>query len=231
MPPHDQCSKSHMSTYAVTARLDLTDGSGATLKPSSILCEEVRCCVDDERFIDQSVSKPQHDGVLEIEVVCHEPVPKKSILKTSNGNRNIRKNTKVQFSNTHIRTFPQVLGDHPYCSSGLPICLGWQHCSEQTISVDEMEDSRIPSKRKELRLDETRRRMILQKSESSSSPLPSPLPSPSSSSLTRSETTISFYSREELRRAERRLSRERQRMRKRNLVNQFFSPVSATDSE
>ena len=56
MPPHDLYSKSHMSTYAVTARLDLADGTGTALKPSSILCEEVRCCVDDEKLIDQSLS-------------------------------------------------------------------------------------------------------------------------------------------------------------------------------
>mmetsp|Transcript_8495 Transcript_8495/g.9874 ORF Transcript_8495/g.9874 Transcript_8495/m.9874 type:complete len:227 (+) Transcript_8495:128-808(+) len=226
MPPHEQCSKSHMSAYIVTTRLDLTERVGANLKTSSLLCEEVQCYVDGESCIDQVVSKPQHDGVLEMEIVHHQSVPKKSILKTSNsGIKSIRKNAKVQFSNAHIRTFPQVLGDHPCCSSGLPLSLGWNHCSEQIISVDEMEDNRVPSRRKELRMDEIRRRMILQESESSSSP------STSSQSLTRSETSFSLYSKEELRRAERRLSRERQRLRKRSLVNQFFSPVSASESE
>lgn len=219
MPPHENCSKTHISAYAMTTIIH-------SKTPSLFGDREVQFCADDESFVDVSTSKPQHNAVLEMEVIHHRPspLPKKPILKSSNRAKRTSKNTNVQFKSAHIRTYSQVLGDHPCCSSGLPLSLGWRYSSEQTISVDEMERNRgVPSKRRDLRLDETARKMILQSCEFSTSS--------SNPSLKKSETSFSLYSREELRRAERRLSRERQRMRKRNIVNQFFSPVNALESE
>jgi len=45
----------------------------------------------------------------------------------------------VSFGNCEIRTYTQVLGDHPCCSEGCPIQLGWSYTSEESIKVDDYE--------------------------------------------------------------------------------------------
>lgn len=75
--------------------------------------------------------------------------------------RNGKPATSVHFQKLQIRTFPQILGDHPCCSRGLPLSLGWDYTSEYVVSVDEYEASRVRMPRKNLRLDEFQRREIL----------------------------------------------------------------------
>lgn len=49
----------------------------------------------------------------------------------------------VRFSTASARVYPQVLGDHPYCSVGCPLELGWKYCKEETLTIsdDSSEDS------------------------------------------------------------------------------------------
>ena len=42
----------------------------------------------------------------------------------------------VRFSNVTIREYPMILGDHPDVSSGPPVTIDWEHCSEEKLSVD-----------------------------------------------------------------------------------------------
>jgi hypothetical protein len=45
----------------------------------------------------------------------------------------------VSFSNLEIREYNVALSDHPDCSYGPPIQLGWSYCEKQAVSVDEYE--------------------------------------------------------------------------------------------
>eukprot|EP00533_Pseudo-nitzschia_delicatissima_P008598 CAMPEP_0116090872 /NCGR_PEP_ID=MMETSP0327-20121206/7201_1 /TAXON_ID=44447 /ORGANISM="Pseudo-nitzschia delicatissima, Strain B596" /LENGTH=354 /DNA_ID=CAMNT_0003582181 /DNA_START=488 /DNA_END=1552 /DNA_ORIENTATION=+ len=45
----------------------------------------------------------------------------------------------VSFGNCEVRTYTQVLGDHPCCSEGCPIQLGWSYTREESIKVDDYE--------------------------------------------------------------------------------------------
>ena len=40
----------------------------------------------------------------------------------------------VRFSTASMRVYPQVLGDHPYCSVGCPLELGWTYDREEVVS-------------------------------------------------------------------------------------------------
>mmetsp|Transcript_7343 Transcript_7343/g.21346 ORF Transcript_7343/g.21346 Transcript_7343/m.21346 type:complete len:271 (+) Transcript_7343:228-1040(+) len=45
----------------------------------------------------------------------------------------------VSFGNCEIRTYLQVLGDHPCCTEGCPIQLGWSYTEEKSVKVDDYE--------------------------------------------------------------------------------------------
>lgn len=50
----------------------------------------------------------------------------------------------VSFGSLKIRSHSVILGDHPCCSAGCPLELGWDYQSETEVSVDEYETSRAP---------------------------------------------------------------------------------------
>ena len=45
----------------------------------------------------------------------------------------------VSFGNCEVRSYTQVLGDHPCCSEGCPIQLGWSYTREESMKVDDYE--------------------------------------------------------------------------------------------
>lgn len=45
----------------------------------------------------------------------------------------------VRFSTCSIRSYNQVLGDHPLCAVGCPIALGWRVMKEESFSVEDHE--------------------------------------------------------------------------------------------
>jgi hypothetical protein len=50
----------------------------------------------------------------------------------------------VSFSNLSIREYNVALGDHPSCSYGPPIALGWKYQDKDQVSLDDYEDCRNP---------------------------------------------------------------------------------------
>lgn len=62
--------------------------------------------------------------------------PKRSSLKTSDSSSEQK---RVQFGNLEMRNYEIILGDHPDCSSGPPVSIGWEYSSAETISVDRYE--------------------------------------------------------------------------------------------
>lgn len=59
----------------------------------------------------------------------------------------------VHFGNAEARVYPQILGDHPYCSQGCPLELGWSYEREEIAPVAEEQgdgaDLQLPPLRKE----------------------------------------------------------------------------------
>jgi len=84
------------------------------------------------------------------------PQPAKSLLKkekdtsadsSSPSSSMKRSNSSVSFSNLEIREYNIALSDHPDCSYGPPIQLGWEYCEQETVSVDDYEQQRTPRRR------------------------------------------------------------------------------------
>lgn len=48
----------------------------------------------------------------------------------------------VRFGDCQIRSYPQVLGDHPCCSMGCPVELGWDYNQEVDQKVNDFEEQR-----------------------------------------------------------------------------------------
>ena len=53
----------------------------------------------------------------------------------------------MSFSNLEIREYNIALSDHPDCSYGPPIQLGWEYCEQETVTVDDYEQQRTPRRR------------------------------------------------------------------------------------
>jgi len=69
---------------------------------------------------------------------------------------------RVSFAVLQIREYNQVLGDHPCCSSGPPISLGWDHVNTRRVDINEYERTRSPRRtRRELKMRSEERRNIL----------------------------------------------------------------------
>jgi hypothetical protein len=67
----------------------------------------------------------------------------------------------VRFGDCQVRSYPQVLGDHPYCSMGCPLELGWDFKQENTKSVNDFEAQKCRRSKHELLLTPEQRRTIL----------------------------------------------------------------------
>jgi hypothetical protein len=68
----------------------------------------------------------------------------------------------VSFTEINIREHSVVLGDHPCCTIGLPVALGWDVQHESSQSLDDYEASRTKRRsRHEMRLSLTDRRALL----------------------------------------------------------------------
>lgn len=69
---------------------------------------------------------------------------------------------KVSFTSLHIRQHSVILGDHPCCTVGLPVALGWDVQCESSISLDDYEATRLRRRsRHDLRLSLEDRRTML----------------------------------------------------------------------
>lgn len=68
----------------------------------------------------------------------------------------------VSFANVQIRVFQQVLGDHPCCTAGPPVSLGWDYTESPAMSVEGYEATHPRRRlRSELKLSFDDRREIL----------------------------------------------------------------------
>lgn len=130
----------------------------------------------------------------------------------------------VTFSSVQVREYSRILGDHPCCPSGPPLSLGWELEREDSFRLEEYEKEREPARRskEDFRLGCQDRREILE------SLVISPHSSDSEGEgAVLMNTSCSMYSRAEIRKAERRLNRERAENYRavRKINHRFFKPV------
>ncbi len=135
----------------------------------------------------------------------------------------------VKFESLHIRTFIRVLGDHPCCSTGLPVTFGWNPVEDTTIYLDDYETSRSPRRsRKDMKLDDTTRKDILSSNcypcnhEREESERKHDDYRENCNNDDATGTYDEVLSKIDLKRAERRLHRNRQRIRRRVIAQNFF---------
>jgi hypothetical protein len=106
----------------------------------------------------------------------------------------------VSFASLSIREYTQVLGDHPCCTIGPPVSLGWDYTEATSVSLEDYEAARpLRRTRQAMRLSWDKRREIL-----------------------------SEYSDADVRRVQRKLSRQRCNGEK--VLKTFFSePTTVTE--
>jgi hypothetical protein len=136
-----------------------------------------------DSIVPDNLDEHSHDAIeSEIKLVKHKETALQSIMKkdeksseseypvtgcskSSSKEEEINFNTEsksVHFSALQIRTFPMILGDHPCCKTGLPVSLDWDHTKEEIVPIEEYESSRqARSCRSSLRMDQSTRREIL----------------------------------------------------------------------
>jgi hypothetical protein len=183
---------------------------------------------DDDENIPESANTNDHD--------LRRQTNKSCFLKDDSEINNTQKKS-VHFNTIHVRTYNTILGDHPCCTNGLPLALGWDYRDDGTLSIDEYELQKrgmgmgASHACRISKLDCNARKRILRGIHSATN------------EDSKSEETLGDlieeearkkdekrYSEMELRRAERKLYRERQRCssivgkrRSIRLVNQFFT--------
>ena len=82
--------------------------------------------------------------------------------ETIRGDKGKLLSRRVSFASLEIREYPVVPGDHPLCSSGCPIELGWDYARSSEHSLDHYESVRIPRRhRDQLRLSMEERESLL----------------------------------------------------------------------
>jgi len=68
----------------------------------------------------------------------------------------------VSFDTLSIREYNQVLGDHPCCTVGPPVSLGWEYTESPKVNVEDYETTRPRRRnRQSLRMTFEKRREIL----------------------------------------------------------------------
>lgn len=120
----------------------------------------------------------------------------------------------VSFHSLHIREYDQILGDHPCCTEGPPLSLGWNYRHTPiSVLLDEYENSRPPRRtRHKLRMGgDTRRNILITAAICDKAP-----------NVTQEDV------KRDVRRAERKLNRQRVNRRANDL---FFHPIQSQQQQ
>jgi len=97
-------------------------------------------------------------GGSEDDIATEPPTSQKSMSLTLSTSHHRR---SVSFGTCEVRTYSQVLGDHPCCLEGCPVQLGWKYQTQELLEVDEYESHHQDTVLHELRLTPDERRKIL----------------------------------------------------------------------
>lgn len=123
---------------------------------------------DDESTVDSS--SPSEDLTFSF-CSLPEKQPIRKALVSSLSTPNLLGTTSVSFSSNkktvafgdvRTRCYNVVMGDHPCCTTGCPLSLGWEHSQAASVSVDDYETTRSPRRtRDDLRTTWDERRTML----------------------------------------------------------------------
>lgn len=96
----------------------------------------------------------------------HSPSQRSSPSKRSRSNSDSAVSSEakhVSFDRLSIREYDLVLGDHPCCTDGPPVSLGWQYTESPSMKVEVYEATRAPQRRSRhlLRMNHEKRRAIV----------------------------------------------------------------------
>ena len=90
---------------------------------------------------DTTIEDEFHHDIMNVK--HHEP--------TNQPEKRIR---KVHFGTVSVRDYEVTLGDHPCCSYGPPVAIGWDYLEYEPVCIDEFEFRHLTARR-------TRREMVL----------------------------------------------------------------------
>ena len=88
----------------------------------------------DKTSVNSAVSKTKGESSQEGPILYNSPQSPQSPGRTK----------AVSFGEMRIRKYSIILGDHPFCVSGCPLQLGWDHEGEERVTIDDFETSRQP---------------------------------------------------------------------------------------
>lgn len=130
--------------------------------------------------------------------------PRKSVLKQQQSEPNLtssKLDRSVSFTDISVREYDVELSDHPSCSYGPPIQLGWDYLEEMTTSVENYEVTRNPQRRRDVH------ELVL------------------SYNARKRRLKQSGYNRDDIKAVE----KEVDRVKRERLITAFFLPASAID--
>lgn len=199
--------------------------------------------------VNTSTDKAQEDNSCKTSIVSASVTESDCSIRSGPENSTNKKGHRrhVTFTTIQVRQYSRILGDHPCCPSGPPLSLGWDMERQDTFSLEFYEKEREPerkSNKEGMRLNCELRREILESltmvvpppdcsgcstdgEGSSSSSLATPNDAVASTA-TPPSTTCCVYTKAELRRAERRLEKERAGNHRvqRKMNKCFFRPLT-----
>ena len=144
-----RCVSEHPSFMELTkdvlaAQAVLLDGEEDEVQEESFSLSHHHAPEQEEDSSSSSSSSP-------VEAQDGETIPKRAVF-----------HRRVSFASLEIREYPVIPGDHPLCSSGCPIELGWDYHRSSEHSLDHYESQRIPRRnRDQLRLSVEERESLL----------------------------------------------------------------------
>jgi|Transcript_17781 hypothetical protein len=59
----------------------------------------------------------------------------------------VPRHTRVRFSEIQIREYDRIIGDHPECTVGPALALGWDYEAKEVVSLDSYEATRPPRRK------------------------------------------------------------------------------------
>jgi hypothetical protein len=106
-----------------------------------------------KNIIDASISTSSSSSSLPSRPVriCIEEPPDDDDESTSTTDGCSSSHQHIGFSTVEIREYPIQIGDNPSVTRGVPITIGWDHCSSYTLNLDDFELVR-PARRLKLQL-------------------------------------------------------------------------------
>jgi len=128
----------------------------SSVKPVTTVQEPVEETADREPLQDEVAVFLETDDFSSSEDLSVTETPKQRQSKRPGHKKS------VSFASLDIREYNIVIGDHPCCTMGCPLSLGWEYSESSSLSLDQYEATRSPRRnRRDLRTTCEQRRQIL----------------------------------------------------------------------